>query len=96
MDTKGEVSPVEAEGPVPSTGMSTARNPVPHRLVCAANPGEMQLLVYLCDFLSYEICECALILSGQMVLSEASTEGNCWHKIIMGSVTVKRLDVVCS
>lgn len=40
------------------------------------------------DFLSHEICEWALILSGQMVLSEISIEGSCWHKInIMGSVT---------
>lgn len=52
MDAKGEVSPVETEGPVLSTGMYTPWNTVPHRLVCAANPGEMQLLAYLCDFLS--------------------------------------------
>lgn len=45
-------------------------------------------LPMLCGFLSHDVCEWALILSGQMVPSKASIEGNRWHKTnILGTVT---------
>lgn len=79
---------VGMEGALWSGQKSTTRNTVPHGLVCAAKPKEMRLLMVFCDFLSHEICEWILILSCQMVLSEASTEGNHWYKItVMGSMT---------
>lgn len=59
-----------------SPGLRPAWNTVPHRLVCAANPGR-------CDFLAREICKWALILSGQMVLSKASAEGAVGTELLL-------------